>query len=49
MEFTKSLKAFSNMTEPTRKALCKVMVFAWVETPNQKVLDHGETVSIDRL
>ena len=45
LEFTKSLKAFANMTEPIRRALCKVMVFAWVESANTVVLKDKELVS----
>jgi len=42
MEFTKSLQAFSNMTEPTRRAFCKVMVFAWVQEANTLILQDKE-------
>nr|CAB3265438.1 rap guanine nucleotide exchange factor 2-like [Phallusia mammillata] len=42
LEFTKSLRAFSNMTEPIRRALCKVMVFAWVEKAGTVVLKDDE-------
>ena len=45
MEFTKSLRAFSNMTEPIRRSLCKVMIFAWVEHAESVVLKDEETVS----
>ena len=44
MEFTKSLRAFSNMTEPIRRSLCKVMVFAWVENAETVVLKDNELV-----
>jgi len=44
LEFTKSLRAFANMTEPTRRALCKVMVFAWIEKEGTEVLKDGERV-----
>ncbi|XP_076825395.1 uncharacterized protein LOC143470976 isoform X3 [Clavelina lepadiformis] len=42
MEFTKSLRAFSNMTEPVRRALCNVMIFAWVPKANTIVLKDDE-------
>ncbi|CAK8678970.1 unnamed protein product [Clavelina lepadiformis] len=42
MEFTKSLRAFSNMTEPVRRALCNVMIFAWVPKANTTVLKDDE-------
>ena len=45
MDFTKSLGAFSNMTESVRKSLCKAMVFAWVEHANTVVLKDNELVS----
>jgi len=46
MEFTKSLRAFSNLTEPIRRSLCKVMVFAWVETADTVVLKDNELVNL---
>jgi len=42
MEFTRSLEAFKNMTEPTRRSLCKVLVFAWVESAGTVVLKDQE-------
>ena len=45
MEFTKSLGAFTNMTESVRKSLCKAMVFAYVELAHTVVLRDGEEVS----
>merc|ERR1719427_2021881 len=42
MEFTRSLEAFKNMTEPIRRSLCKVLVFAWVESAGTVVLKDQE-------
>ena len=46
MEFTRSLEAFKNMTEPTRRSLCKVLVFAWVESAGTVVLKDQELVCV---
>lgn len=42
LEFTKNLKAFTNMTLAVRRALCSVMVFAVVEHSDTVVMDDGE-------
>lgn len=42
LEFTKNLKAFTNMTLTVRRELCKVMVFAVVEKGGTMVMNDGE-------
>lgn len=42
LEFTKNLKAFTNMTLTVRRALCSVMVFAVVERGGTMVMNDGE-------
>ncbi|XP_077973863.1 uncharacterized protein LOC120347508 isoform X2 [Styela clava] len=44
LEFTRSLQAFSNMTEPTRRELCKVMVFAHVDKAGTELLKDNEAL-----
>lgn len=43
-EFTRSLQAFSNITEHTRRKLCKVMVFAQAEKAETILLQDNELV-----
>lgn len=42
LEFTKNLRAFTNMTLAVRRALCAVMVFAVVEKAGTLVMSNGE-------
>ncbi|KAK3711003.1 hypothetical protein RRG08_009593 [Elysia crispata] len=42
LSFTQHLKAFSNMTEHTRRLLCEVMVFAIVPKEDTIVMKDGE-------
>ena len=42
LDFTQHLRAFQNMTEHTRKALCEVMVFAVVPKEGTIVMKDGE-------
>lgn len=42
LDFTKNLKAFTNMTLAVRRALCSVMVFAVVEKAGTMVMNNGE-------
>ncbi|BFZ17836.1 hypothetical protein BsWGS_20875 [Bradybaena similaris] len=42
LNFTQHLKAFSNMTEHTRRLLCEVMVFAIVPKEGTIVMKEGE-------
>lgn len=42
LDFTKNLRAFTNMTLAVRRALCSVMVFAVVEKAGTMVMNNGE-------
>lgn len=42
LDFTKNLRAFTNMTLAVRRALCSVMVFAVVEKGGTMVMNDGE-------
>ncbi|XP_037043277.1 rap guanine nucleotide exchange factor 2 isoform X8 [Bradysia coprophila] len=42
LDFTKNLKAFTNVTLAVRRALCSVMVFAVVEKAGTMVMNDGE-------